>query len=446
MKFFTKIFIVNIIVVILVQGISVHSQTADTMATQTTQCILQYIDNLSSQPNNKVISGQMMDRRNFGPYNVQTEFDTAITAVYNLTNKWVGIIGTDYKRSFWPATDQTKEILNTNIPLISHFKNGGLVTIMSQINNPWNGMDANNTVGADNLLDLMNPSTSAYTNFHMDLDSIAYGLQQLQDSGVTVLYRPFHENNGVWFWWGYKPSHSVSDFQTLWRYLFDYFTQTKNLHNLLWVFSPTAKPTGSGMHDELYYYPGDNYVDIVAVDIYRDTLDLVNYASLVATGKPLAIAEFGPHDSSPIQGSYDYTILINQIKNKYPEFRYWMSWNHFTAPGGNRYYSLSRQANTDLLLNDPWVVTRDEINYGNCSQTTNIMNEYYSDELIIYPTPTADVLNFSMELEKVEVYNAYGQLVLTNVLNAKSISVENLANGIYFLKSGNINKKFIVKH
>jgi hypothetical protein len=68
------------------------------------------------------------------------------------------------------------------------------------------------------------------------------------------------------------------------------------------------------------------------------------------------------------------------------------------------------------------------------------------ENFTIYPNPTADLLNFSMELEKVEVYNAYGQLVLTNVLNSKSISVENLANGIYFIRSGNINKKFIVKH
>ncbi len=68
------------------------------------------------------------------------------------------------------------------------------------------------------------------------------------------------------------------------------------------------------------------------------------------------------------------------------------------------------------------------------------------ENFTIYPNPTTDVLNFSMELERVEVYNVYGQLVLTNILNAKSISVENLANGIYFIRSGNINKKFIVKH
>lgn len=72
----------------------------------------------------------------------------------------------------------------------------------------------------------------------------------------------------------------------------------------------------------------------------------------------------------------------------------------------------------------------------------SILDESFS----IYPNPTADVLNFSMELEKIEVFNAYGQLVLTNILNAKSISVEHLANGIYFIRSGNINKKFIVKH
>lgn len=65
---------------------------------------------------------------------------------------------------------------------------------------------------------------------------------------------------------------------------------------------------------------------------------------------------------------------------------------------------------------------------------------------LIYPNPTNSVIIFPEELEHLEIYNANGQLVLTNILPTRSISVENLSNGIYFIRSGNINKKFIVKH
>lgn len=77
------------------------------------------------------------------------------------------------------------------------------------------------------------------------LDKVAQGLQQLNEKGVTVFYRPLHEMNGEWFWWG-ATGENTNDtvrmdlYRRLYQDIFNYFVKTKGLNNLLWVFSPDA--------------------------------------------------------------------------------------------------------------------------------------------------------------------------------------------------------------
>jgi len=176
-------------------------QTADTLANQKTKCILQYISGLSSQPNNKVISGQWMNWRGL-PNTPAIGFDTAITSVYNQTSKWVGIIGTDYMREhlnpYYKAIENLKSV---NQPLIDYSQQGGLISVMVSWKNPWTGGNTADMTNSNNLLDIVTNGHPANTFFNKELDSIAVGFQQLQDSGITVLFRPFHEMNGNWFWW-----------------------------------------------------------------------------------------------------------------------------------------------------------------------------------------------------------------------------------------------------
>ncbi len=51
----------------------------------------------------------------------------------------------------------------------------------------------------------------------------------------------------------------------MWIDLFNYMTTIKNLHNILWIYSPDQGPPNHAL-----YYPGDDYVDIVALDVYVD--------------------------------------------------------------------------------------------------------------------------------------------------------------------------------
>ena len=143
------------------------------------------------------------------------------------------------------------------------------------------------------------------------LDTLAAGLTELKDAGVVVLWRPFHEMNGNWFWWGGK---DPAAFQKVWRHMFDYFTKTKGLDNLLWVYGPN--------HGEKVaaYYPGDRFVDVVGLDAYTDFVDpahIRGYREVAAIPKPFGFTEFGPHGSSSPPGDYDYPRLLGGIDGKW---------------------------------------------------------------------------------------------------------------------------------
>ena len=125
-----------------------------------------------------------------------------------------------------------------------------------------------------------------------DLDKIAGELEVLRDAHVPVLWRPLHEANGRWFWWG---AQGPEPLRKLWRLMFENFTDKHKLNNLIWVFSPGAET------DLADWYPGDAYVDIIGQDHYpmdgnhgtaKDIFD-----ELTAFGrrqKLIALGENGP--------------------------------------------------------------------------------------------------------------------------------------------------------
>lgn len=93
-----------------------------------------------------------------------------------------------------------------------------------------------------------------------DLDNIASMLQELEDNNVTVLFRPLHEAAGGWFWWG---ATGADDYKWLWKLIYNRYTDYNGLDNLIWVWNA----------QDAEWYPGDDYVDIAAIDIYNNRHD-----------------------------------------------------------------------------------------------------------------------------------------------------------------------------
>jgi mannan endo-1,4-beta-mannosidase len=134
---------------------------------------------------------------------------------------------------------------------------------------------------------LADPSSESYQLLLRDIDAIAVPLKQLSDAGVPVLWRPLHEAQGKWFWWGARGS---GPFKKLWRMTFDRLVRVHGLHNLLWVYTSDTDPA---------WYPGDDVVDVVGIDAYpKNPHDVMAGHWVVLSDafggkKPLAMSECG---------------------------------------------------------------------------------------------------------------------------------------------------------
>ena len=140
--------------------------------------------------------------------------------------------------------------------------------------------------------DLLTPGTPTYEHWLAQVDAVAGFLKQLQDAHVPVIWRPYHEMNGDWFWWG---GRTEGEYTTagLYRQIFDRFVNHHHLKNLLWLWSMdrVSKP---GMEHEKFF-PGLQYVDVLGLYVYGNDFAQSYYDSLVklSHGKPLALAEVG---------------------------------------------------------------------------------------------------------------------------------------------------------
>lgn len=314
--------------------------------------VLSYLYGLTNRPDGRVVAGQ------FGSYGDGATVGTAtnqINRIYEQTGKWPALTGMDYRN--WDM-QHGNNLSDANRYLIDFWNSGGLVTVSWHAANPWTG-GSSTDMNITQLSDLITPGRPGYDQWIRMLDDIASGLQELEDNGVVVIWRPMHEMNGGWFWWW--GNEDKEGYKALWRHMYNYFTYQKGLDNLLWAWSPNFA-YDQWKADLMEYYPGDAYVDIVGMDKYRALneadLDLNGwgtYDKLVATGKPVALLEFGPSPASayPNRPDWDYTQLIHTIRERYPRIVLFQAWEwHWQIP---------ENPGADGLMNDPWIVDREEL-------------------------------------------------------------------------------------
>jgi mannan endo-1,4-beta-mannosidase len=346
---------------------------ANKNATQATVNLYNYIAALPERSAKRVISGQEVGSAN-PPQNIYSAaqgYPLYVTNLKTATGILVGMAGFDYSADTTPAykfpqlTDP-KTLTTINTTIINHWNQGGIVTVMSGSSNPWTGGNANDvSTNGKRLTDAITPGTAAYANWIAQLDAVAAGLKQLQDAGVVVLWRPLHEMNGRWFWWG--AAAIPQDYKDLWQHMFNYFTYTKNLNNLIWVYAASSGVTNA--QDSVNsYYPGTNFVDIVGIDGYKDTIDsaiISSYNSLLQNSKPFALAEFGPATppggTLSTSGTFDFSSLITSIKTYLPKTSYFMAWADCPTCSPKVNWSMVSNLNSKALLSDPWVVNASDL-------------------------------------------------------------------------------------
>lgn len=144
-------------------------------------------------------------------------------------------------------------------------KRGGIVTLSWHINNPLTGKDAWDTT-PKSLASVL-PGGEKHEKYKTWLDEGIKFIATLKDArgkAIPMLFRPYHELTGTWFWWC-KNNGSPEEFKTLWKFTLEYF-QKKGLHNLIYVYNTSDFKT---KEEFLEYYPGADYADVLSFDRYQ---------------------------------------------------------------------------------------------------------------------------------------------------------------------------------
>lgn len=187
--------------------------------------------------------------------------------------------------------------------------------------------------------DILKRGTKLNKQWMAQVDEIAKYLKQLQEANVPLLWRPYHEMNGDWFWWGgrYEGKYTTA---ALYRQIFDRLVNHHKLNNLIWVWS-VDRPSRPD-REFAKYFPGDEYLDILSIDIYGNDFDQAYYDGLMglSEGKPLILAEVG-NPPSP------------EILDAQPNWALWVVWAGMVRGTSREAYENLANDPRVLFLEDP---------------------------------------------------------------------------------------------
>ena len=303
-----------------------YMTTADAKATQEAKELLKYLKNTAGQ---QIITGQHTQtipceeiayiRQTTGKepklrgfellaYSPNINYADASPECLKEVEENKGTVETALQ---WARANRPDKVNDTGTENSTDYTTGGILTFSFHWFSPLGGRDKSfytehTDFDATKVLQEGTPERAA---FYADMDVIADILRRFQDENIPILWRPFHESYGTWFWWGAKGAKVARD---LYRLMFDYYTGEKNLHNLLWVWNCDIEEA----------YPGDEYVDVVSMDVYLPEYQSTDYADvyekLVAAtsrDKVAALAEVG------------YLPDVDLLQKSRIPWAYYMTWS-----------------------------------------------------------------------------------------------------------------------
>ena len=240
--------------------------------------------------------------------------------------------------------------------ILAHYDRGGMITLSWHVNNPLSG---GTSWVADSLKSTETKTVAAVLEggekhdvFLSWLDRVADFLNSLETPygvKVPVLFRPWHEHTGSWFWWGQEHC-TPEQYKALWQ-LTTSRLKDKGVVNALYAYSPGTEPDGN----EAKYmerYPGDDVIDLIGLDCYcwapeADTTQITNYATTLDKnlGMVCSIAKKRQKAVALTETGYEclkkkdwWTATLAPILERHP-ISYVLVWrnahnreNHFFAP------------------------------------------------------------------------------------------------------------------
>lgn len=292
-----------------------------------------------------------------GQHNAPLNGSNRLPGLYKQVGVYPAVFGQDFGFSEPGSWDGINFRQNIVDEAIRRHHQGFIVTIMwhavvPTMDEPGTFEEAIQTKLTDaQWQQLTTPGTELNERWKSQVDVIAWHLKQLRDAGVPVLWRPYHEMNGFWFWWGARPG--PQGYAKLWRMLFERLSHFHKLNNLIWVFN--ANEVKDKVPAYKLFYPGHDTVDVLATDVYSGRYDQDNYKQLLslAEGRPIALGEVG---------SFPPVATLK----KQPRWSWFMSWRD---PEG---FFWADSDSLKALFNDPRVLSLDELPWVKLDQKVKI--------------------------------------------------------------------------
>lgn len=312
--------------------------------------ILNYISSVSG---NHIISGQQESTWTEGGEDYEFNY------IEQNTGKLPAIRGLDYMGD---------DFEGVNARAIKWANKGGIVTICWHAGKYFEGnyQDARTNTNGDydeardnnpvaNWDEYLTEGTEEYNKMIAGMDKGAQALKKLKDAGVVVLWRPFHELNGDWFWWSLG---GAENFKKLWQIMYDRYTNVYGLDNLIWVLGYShlsISDYARGGKEIIYYpeedwYPGDKYVDIAGADSYSGNAEKDRYDTLkkAIPNKPLCFHECGTIPTVKMFKETPWVFFMTWHTE-------WLVYNDGNSQNDNTIDSLNE------IYNDDYVITLDEL-------------------------------------------------------------------------------------
>ena len=446
-----------------ITGMATSVSLADQNATASTLALYSYLKNLDT--NNQVLFGHQNDthksvnpKANEGDTKDVTGSISGIVGIDSLALTGTELGLTDTKAAVAKSIEIGKKVADQ----------GGILTLSTHMPNMSNAKIVNNEDGTFDFSacdfaeskDLSNmkgsgakevlPGGKYNAQFTAYLDIIAEYAKGLQEENIPVLFRPFHEGDGNWFWWG---AADDATYKAVFRYTEDYLEE-QGVHNFIYVYSPCG-PTSENTY--MNRYPGDDYVDVLSFDYYDDYsgpsaaytgsffTNLKSSCEIIKKyaddkGKVAAIAEAGVRVTKA-DGSDSEGLLVknNPIKGKkwYSEINevaketgmsYFLLWANFSDTNFYIPYKYNDTKGQELInefidfYNEDSSIFADGTNFYGTASTKDVTNSNKGE------TPSGYITSISSK----------DAITAPTTLEAK---VKNAKEVKFVLKSGEVSKE-----
>jgi len=259
-----KLTSVGAFVIFIVSPMLVFGQLVDKKANKETLALYSNLKRISEQ-------GFLFGHQDTDAYGVGWRKQDGRSDVKDVCGSYPAVHGWDVGKSLANPMNIDSVSFDKMLNWIKQiYERGGISTISWHVDNPVTKKDSWDKTSA--VKDIL-PGGREHAELIKQLDLLSSFLNKCKSGStfIPIIFRPWHEHNGDWFWWG-KGNCTEEEYIKLWKFTVEYLRDTKQLHNLIYAWSPDRSRTdlSNFQSSYLYAYPGDAYVDILGLDNYMD--------------------------------------------------------------------------------------------------------------------------------------------------------------------------------